>query len=126
MVGSGDCLISDAQSTGHVASNVIGALRSSSKKCQRNGKMKVECDRFRIIYTATSAEDKYSPFMTDLSMKSLIKLFYLLSPVRPHHLMQKLIQNLYVNNDIRKSFVVTLVSLINNDIRGAILYGSTK
>ena len=81
MVGSGDCLISDAQSTGHVASNVIVALRSSSKKCQRNGKMKVECDRFRIIYTATSAEDEYIPFMTYLSMKSLIKLFYLLSPV---------------------------------------------
>ena len=40
-VGSGTHLRSSAQSTGGAASNVSGSLRSSSKKRQRNGKMKV-------------------------------------------------------------------------------------
>ena len=79
-VGSGSCSRSAAHYTGDGASNASGALSSSSKKRQRNGKMNVECDRSRIIYTPSSAEDEYGPFMTEISMKALINMFYLFSP----------------------------------------------
>ena len=62
------------------ASNASGALIPSSNKHQWNGKMKVECDRSRIIYIPSISEDEYGPFMTELSMKALINMFYLFSP----------------------------------------------
>ena len=74
-VVSGACLISTAHSTGDGASNVSRDLRSSSKKCQHNGKIKVECDRSSIVYMPSSAEGEYGPFMTELSMKTIINLF---------------------------------------------------
>ena len=80
-VGSGDCSRSATHSTWYGAGNASGTLISSSKKRQRNDKMKVECDCYIIIYLPSSAEDEYGPFMTDPSVKALIKLFYLFSPV---------------------------------------------
>ena len=59
--------------------------------------------------------------MTELSFKSLIKLFYILSHVQLHRLLQKMIQNPSSNHYLRKLFVMTFVSFLNNDMRGAIL-----
>ena len=65
-VGSGARLRGAFYSTGDGASNSSGAFSSSSKKRQRNGKIKVEWDRSSIIYTPYSAGDEYVPFMIDI------------------------------------------------------------
>jgi hypothetical protein len=44
--------------------------------------------------------EDYGTLVTDHSMKALIGLFYLLSPVRPHRLSLKLFQNLCIDCDI--------------------------
>ena len=68
-VGSDARSRSSTHYTGDGSSNVSGALSPSNKKRQRNGKMKVECDRSSIIFMPSGAENEYGPFMTELSMK---------------------------------------------------------
>ena len=80
VVGSGVCFRSAAHSTGDGASNSSVALSSSRKKCQQNDIIKSECDCSIIICIPSSSEYEYGPFMTEISMKSLINMFYLFSP----------------------------------------------
>ena len=43
---------------------------------------------------------------------------YLMSPIRPNRLLHKLFENLSSNLEIRKVFLATFVSIVNNDVEG--------
>lgn len=92
----------------------VSAGSSSSRK-KRVGRMKVECDRERIIFVPSTVEEKIGPVMTASSMKALVRLMFLLSPVRPHRLLQMVFQNLIGNGRLRASYVNTFVALLNGD-----------
>jgi len=92
----------------------VSAGSSSSRK-KRVGRMKVECDRERIIFVPSTVEEKMGPVMTATSMKALVRLIFLLSPVRPHRLLQKVFQNLIGNVRLRASYINTFVALLNGD-----------
>ena len=80
VVGSGVCFRSAAHSTGDGASNSSVALSSSRKKCQQNDIIKSVTTPGVQRCIPSSSEYEYGPFMTEISMKSLINMFYLFSP----------------------------------------------
>mmetsp|Transcript_9044 Transcript_9044/g.11092 ORF Transcript_9044/g.11092 Transcript_9044/m.11092 type:complete len:4662 (-) Transcript_9044:66-14051(-) len=105
---------------GESGTNSRGAGRessssSTSRRRHRVGKMRVDVDRANILYIPPFVEEGLGPLVTSRSMKALIRLMYLLSPVRPQRLLQKLIQNLCANKVLRRNFLVTFVSLLNDD-----------
>jgi len=92
-----------------------GGTRSSTKKKNRTGKVRVESDRAFVTFTPAHCEQKLGPLVTSTSIKSLISLMYLLSPVRPQRLLQKLFQNLCYNPEIRATLVMAFISLLNDE-----------
>uniref|UniRef100_A0A7S4S0Y2 HECT-type E3 ubiquitin transferase n=1 Tax=Ditylum brightwellii TaxID=49249 RepID=A0A7S4S0Y2_9STRA len=97
-----------------------GGTTSSSRKKNRLGKLKLECDRPNIIYMPPCVESKSGALVTSSSMKTIIRLMYLLSPVHPQRLLQKLVQNFCTNTDLRRSFLTTFVALLNDDPGAAV------
>jgi len=67
------------------ASAGSGATSSSSSGRRRNrtGKFRVECDRPNILYVPPNISNELGPLIKQDSMQFLIKLYFLLSPVRP-------------------------------------------
>uniref|UniRef100_A0A7S0C7I7 HECT-type E3 ubiquitin transferase n=1 Tax=Proboscia inermis TaxID=420281 RepID=A0A7S0C7I7_9STRA len=53
-------------------------------------------------------------------MKTLIKLMFLLSPVRPQKLLLRLVLNFCANAQLRRAFLTTYVALLNGDRNGTI------
>jgi len=86
----------------------------------RIGKVRVDCDRPHILYMPPSMEDENGALISTSSMKTLVRLMYLLSPVNPPRLLQKFFQNLCANVELRRSFLATFVALLNGDSTGAI------
>ena len=103
-----------ARAPAGAAAAQISAGSSSSRK-KRVGRMKVECDRESIIFVPSTFEEKIGPVMTATSMKALVRLMFLLSPVRPHRLLQKVFQNLIANGRLRATYINTFVALLNGD-----------
>jgi hypothetical protein len=103
-----------------------GSLAESSGSRRRQerhgtGRIRVDTDRsFSRCVLSDLIEDD-GTLVTDRSMKALIGLFYLLSPVRPHRLLMKVFQNLCVDRDIRDIILKTLVCLLHGDSFGAAL-----
>lgn len=91
----------------------------SGRRRNKIGKMRTECNRSLIIYAPPIINNEFGPLITSNSLKALIRLTFLLSPVRPQRLLQKIIQNICSNADIRKSFLTCSVALLNNDPKSA-------
>ena len=89
--------------------------RAPSKKKSKTGKIRVENDRVSITYEPKTCDKDYGPLLTPSSIKPLISLMYLLSPVRPQRLLQKLFQNFSINSDIRHLLIKTFVALLNDE-----------
>jgi len=92
---------------------------SSSKRRQRTGKVQVKFDRVDVIYVPSTVKERFGPFITENSMKTLLRLIYLLSPIS-NNLLENLIQNLCTNRVHRYAFLTSFVSLLNDDIKGAV------
>lgn len=95
-----------------------GSRRRQEK--HRTGRIRVDSDRSFSLSFLPGIKHENGPFITDSSMKMLIRLLYLLSPVRPHRLLQKLFQNLCYDRDLRKIILTTFVCLLHSDSTGAI------
>ena len=93
-----------------------GATATSRKK-PRHGKMKVECDRSPIIYLPVQGSTLTEP-IGSVELKSLIQLLFLLSPVRPQRLLQKLFQNLCANASLRGVIISAFSRILNDDSTG--------
>jgi len=102
-------------STGAGTSAHAPAGVPSSRKKQRLGRMKVECDRDSIIFVPKNIQEKDGPVVTAAAMKSVVRLLFLLSPIRPHRVLQKVLQNFCSNGQLRQSMLSSFVALLNGD-----------
>jgi len=97
--------------------NLLSQGRRRERK-DRTGRIRVDKDRSNIVYMPDNVLKEYGPIITSSSVKSLLGLLYLMTPIRPHRLLHKLFENLSSNLEIRKVFLATFVSIVNNDVEG--------
>ncbi|GAX13555.1 E3 ubiquitin-protein ligase HUWE1 [Fistulifera solaris] len=84
------------------------------KKRQRTGKFKVEKDLDDTVYLPNSL---FSPVCKS-DVQLFIKLFFLVSPIRPQRLMQKVLQNFCSIPTLREFFLNAFLALLNeNSVR---------
>jgi E3 ubiquitin-protein ligase HUWE1 len=91
------------------------AANTSSVRRHRVGKLRVEVDRQAPLYLPEHLP--YPVSAADLTL--FFKLMYLLSPIRPQRLLQRLFQNLSTNHDLRVVLSSILVNLLHEDSVGA-------
>jgi E3 ubiquitin-protein ligase HUWE1 len=89
-----------------------GAL---ARKKHRSGKLRVETDRANVVFLP---ETLSSPFGKS-DVKALIRLLFLLSPVRPPRLLQKVFLNICGTADLRNVLATAFVKLLHEDGKGA-------
>lgn len=87
------------------------ASQPRPKKRSKTGKVRVDIDREYITYSPTN-EDCHGPLLTSSSIKPLISLMFLLSPVRPQRLLQKLFQNFCANAKFRQVLIKAFLALL--------------
>jgi hypothetical protein len=104
------------------ASDQSGATvrRGGPIRRRNKTKIRVDCNRTVVTYVSPRNGDSFGPLITPASMKSLVDLMYLLSPVRPQKVLQKLFQNLCFHRDIRKTVAITFIALLNDEPRYAL------
>ncbi|KAG7352855.1 HECT-domain ubiquitin-transferase [Nitzschia inconspicua] len=90
---------------------------SSRKK--RGGKFRVELDRMYITYIPPRQDSLGSP-LAKADLKALLRFLYLLSPVRPHKLLQKVFQNLTVNPHVRSILSTVFLKFLQDDNSGGL------
>jgi len=100
----------------HNASQDGHATNASRGRRARNGKLRVEVDRPKIVYTPPNVEKNLGPLLTSKSTKTLLRLLYLLSPIQPQRVLQKLFLNICLHAGSRKIFLDAFVSLLNDDL----------
>lgn len=86
---------------------------ASRERRPRNGKMRVEKDIEWI-------ENSF-PLLTTQSTASFLSLLYLLIPIQPQRLLQKLMMNLCLNERSRSLLLNVLLSLLNNDRKSVVV-----
>lgn len=88
---------------------------AGSRRRQRSGKLKVETNRAHVLFLPKTLS---SPFAV-ADVKVLFRLMYLLSPVQPTRLLQKVFLNLCANPCLRDVFTSTLIKLLHEESSGA-------
>jgi len=107
--------------------NTAVASAPISRKKQRHGKLKVNSDRLPVMYLsrveAHGQRVRSESFPTEpfgsAELKSLIQLMFLLSPVRPQRLLQKVFQNICSNATLRLVICNAFTRLLSDDGSGA-------
>lgn len=89
-------------------------------KRKNKTKIRVDCNRAAITFVPEQRMDHLGPLITPVSMKALLDLMFLVSPVRPQRLLQKVLQNICFNSHVRKTTVISLVALLDDRSRYAI------
>lgn len=92
----------------------------SSRRRQRAGKIRVECDRDAVVYLPPGGPVQLSTPVSSADLKALLRFMYLLSPVRPQRLVQRVFQNLCTTSSLRHVLSATFVKLLHDDIKGAL------
>ena len=96
----------------------LAGSQGTSQKRLRFGKVKVDHDRDAVVHTPQRPGTTTQPFDSS-DLKMLVRLMFLLSPVRPQRLLQKVFQNLCTNAALRCSISVGFTRLLHSDGRGA-------
>lgn len=91
---------------------------ATHRRKSRSGKLRVDKDRFQVVYLPPSSGLTAPISKSDL--KALLRLFYMLSPVRPARLLQKVFQNLCTNPLQRSVLSTVFVKLLHDDDLGAL------
>jgi len=91
------------------------AAASSSRRKLRTGKIKAEIDREKLIYMPNNMS---SPF-AKCDLQLFLQLFFLVSPVRPQRLLQKVLQNLCGTQKLRSVVSNALLQLLHENREGA-------
>jgi hypothetical protein len=92
---------------------------TQSRRKQRPGKMRLECDRSHIVYLPIEGK-RLPPLMGYTDLKALLRLMYLRSPVRPQRLLQKVFQNVCTQGVLRNVLSTAFVQLLNDNGDGAV------
>ena len=74
-------------------------------------------NRQNIGCLSTEEKNKEKPFESTRSLATLVNLLYLLNPVRPQRLLQKIFLNISGNPDLRRLLLAILISLLEGDIQ---------
>lgn len=88
-----------------------------ARKKPRTGKIKVEVDRESVVYIPESL----SPPVSTRDVQLFFQLFFLLSPIRPPRLLQKILQNLCGNHKLRLVLSTGLLQLLHERGKDAAL-----
>ena len=97
-----------------------GRENTSSRRKQRTGKIRVELERKDIIFTNDKSPTQMSSLVAKSDLKALVRLMYLLAPVRPHRILQKVFQNIAQNSNLRLILSSTFLNLLNDRKTGAL------
>ena len=92
-----------------------GTGSGTSRKKPRTGKLKVEQDRETLIYMSDNLS---APFAT-CDIVLLLRLFFLLAPLRPPRLPQKVLQNLCGKPELRLVLSTAVLKLLHEDGKSA-------
>ena len=76
---------------------------------------RIETDKEEVVYTPETSRESLGPFLTTKSVKVLLNLLYLVSPLQPQRVVHKLLLNLCLQADSREIFLHSLTALLNND-----------
>jgi hypothetical protein len=96
-----------------------GREHASSRR-KRNGKLRVELDRKEIAFIPSKGTLSLTTPIAKSDLKSLIRFMYLLYPVRPHRILQKVFQNISMNGTLRLILSSTFLNLLNDEKDGAL------
>jgi len=97
-----------------------GREHTSSRRKQRTGKIRVELDRKEIAFIPSNGPISLMTPLAKSDLKALIRLMYLLYPVRPHRILQKVFQNISLNGPLRLILSSTFLNLLNDENDGAL------
>lgn len=101
------------------AAGARAADTNTARRRQRSGKLKVETDRLNLVYKP-EAMDSIGPLLTGQSIKSMFRLFYLLSPIQKQRIFQKLMLNFCRHPASRQACINLFAALLNDDKAGAL------
>jgi len=101
------------------------ASSNASRKKNRPGNIKVDLNREHIIYTPKMEPKSLVMPFGAVQLRSLLQLMFLLSPVRPQRLLQKLFHNLCANSVLRGVLAKSFTKLLNDDGPGVLFVLST-
>ena len=87
---------------------------SASRKKPQTGKIKAELDREDLVFAPENMSQPIAA--TDIAL--FLKLFFLLSPIRPIRLLQKIMQNLISQPGLREVISTSLLQLLHNNQQG--------
>ena len=93
-----------------------GASTSARRKA-RSGKLRVDRDRDQVVYIPPGSG--LAPPISESDVKALFQLLYLLAPVRPARLLQKVFQNFCSQPELRSVVSAVFVKLLHEDNSGA-------
>mmetsp|Transcript_747 Transcript_747/g.1813 ORF Transcript_747/g.1813 Transcript_747/m.1813 type:complete len:4405 (+) Transcript_747:307-13521(+) len=97
-----------------------GREQASSRRKQHTGKIRVELDKKDIAFMPSRGPVSLSTIVAKSDLKALIRFMYLLSPVRPHKILQKVFQNISMNGNLRSILSSTFLNLLNDKKSGAL------
>ena len=95
-----------------------GRQLTSSRRKQRTGKIRVDLDRSDIAFVRGSTS--LTPPVAKCDLKLLIRFLYLIYPVRPHRILQRVFENISMNSSLRLILSSAFLALLNNDKDGAL------
>jgi len=87
---------------------------TSSRRKQRTGKIRVELDRKEIVFMPNKGSIQMVTLVAKSDLKALIRFMYLLSPIRPHRILQKVFQNIAMHGNLRLILSSTFLNLLND------------
>jgi E3 ubiquitin-protein ligase HUWE1 len=105
--GSG---LNEATQEANGEAHLVASLRR-----QRGGKLKVETDRANVLFVP----DKLTSPFSVADLKTLFVALYLLDPIQPPKLLQKIFVNLCSNFSLRDVIISTLICLLREDGEGS-------
>ena len=93
---------------------------SSSRRKQRTGKLRVEKEKDSVVFLPPGGPVALTPPIAKVDIKTILRLMYLLSPIRPNRLVQRVIFNLCSQSSIRHILSAVFVKLLHDDKKGAL------
>eukprot|EP00934_Nitzschia_sp_Nitz4_P006861 Nitzschia sp. Nitz4//scaffold116_size91068//11601//24470//NITZ4_004949-RA/size91068-processed-gene-0.22-mRNA-1//1//CDS//3329533551//6851//frame0 len=87
----------------------------SRRKGRTFGKLRVDMDRESIVFLPSETVPQLSPPLAKADVVELMRFMFLLNPVRPSDLLQKLFQNICTHKCFRQAALSAMIALLHND-----------
>ena len=114
---AGHAAVQQGQNQAGARDNGETGASSSARRKARSGKLRVDRDRDQVVYIPPGSG--LAPPISESDVKALLQLLYLLAPVRPARLLQKVFQNFCSQPELRSVVSAVFVKLLHEDNSGA-------